>query len=502
MEGKPSNVGVVALNGKNGSQLWQIPSRSQVYTSAQFSDLDDDGLPDVIIGGRDAQLWAIKGNTGNILWEFWPDSLGNASKSGWFNFYNPQIIQDINGDDVDDILISNGGNAAANSQNDKRYAGKLLVLSGSNGSIIWQDTMPDGRETYFAPLVFDDLVVFGSGGETKPGGLYSIKLGLMLDSGLSAATVHFYDSTKGFIAAPSFADVNPLGGFEWIIPSMNGHLYAYNVYSDSVLWDYQLDDYEFYVSPAIGHLQQSSSTDVFIVAARGVFPFYTDYKSAALNGETGEVIYERDGDLYLLQSPVIYDHDMDNRADEVLQSVNYDSGFSSVDLRHYYRVVDFDDTAKSDVKWPWLLGTNVYAMPLITRIHQTNRFDMIRLRNNNRSHWYVPSGFTIECIDLNFAGRVSWPGYLGKNTDGYYVEEQTSSINQKKLNPINAYPNPCNNYVHFSQKVDFKFFDTQGRVQLEGSGNRADLTELKSGFYFIHLTTESEAHIVVKVVKQ
>lgn len=202
MEGKPSNVGVVALNGKNGSQLWQIPSRSQVYTSAQFSDLDDDGLPDVIIGGRDAQLWAIKGNTGNILWEFWPDSLGNASKSGWFNFYNPQIIQDINGDDVDDILISNGGNAAANSQNDKRYAGKLLVLSGSNGSIIWQDTMPDGRETYFAPLVFDDLVVFGSGGETKPGGLYSIKLGLMLDSGLSAATVHFYDSTKGFIAAP------------------------------------------------------------------------------------------------------------------------------------------------------------------------------------------------------------------------------------------------------------------------------------------------------------
>jgi len=51
-EGDSTRQGVIALDGKNGRLLWEVPSSNQIVGSATFLDVSGDGVPDVAIGGR------------------------------------------------------------------------------------------------------------------------------------------------------------------------------------------------------------------------------------------------------------------------------------------------------------------------------------------------------------------------------------------------------------------------------------------------------------------
>ena len=73
-EGEISNSGVMAFDGTNGSLLWKSSSRSELYGSPVFYDVNDDGIEDVFITGREAQFLAFDGNTGTLLWDFFPVS--------------------------------------------------------------------------------------------------------------------------------------------------------------------------------------------------------------------------------------------------------------------------------------------------------------------------------------------------------------------------------------------------------------------------------------------
>ena len=56
-------------------------------------------VPDVFIGGRNAQFYAIDGSNGNIIWEYFPQNIGlNPSDSGWYNKNSSQICDDYDGD--------------------------------------------------------------------------------------------------------------------------------------------------------------------------------------------------------------------------------------------------------------------------------------------------------------------------------------------------------------------------------------------------------------------
>ena len=56
-----STYGVVALDGSSGQLLWNLPTPDEIFTSAVFNDINNDTIPDVFIGGRNAQLYAIDG---------------------------------------------------------------------------------------------------------------------------------------------------------------------------------------------------------------------------------------------------------------------------------------------------------------------------------------------------------------------------------------------------------------------------------------------------------
>ena len=42
-----SNYGVVAINGANGQVLWTTPTRDEIFSSAQFLDVNNDAVKDV-----------------------------------------------------------------------------------------------------------------------------------------------------------------------------------------------------------------------------------------------------------------------------------------------------------------------------------------------------------------------------------------------------------------------------------------------------------------------
>ena len=92
VDGYPTPYGVIAINGFDGTTLWTVTTRNEMFTSPQFFDYTNDNIDDVLIGGRDAELRLIDGSNGEVIWEFWDDKNLNPNDDGWYNFYTPQII--------------------------------------------------------------------------------------------------------------------------------------------------------------------------------------------------------------------------------------------------------------------------------------------------------------------------------------------------------------------------------------------------------------------------
>jgi len=147
---------VFALDGKTGELLWNVSARDQIFGSATLKDITGDGIPDVFINGRSAELIAINGKSGEVIWRF---IIPKSVKKECFNFYNPQFIPDQNQDGMEDILVSNGGDVLAEPNDPNRAIGHLVILNGQNGELISRAPMPDGKEIYMSVAVLLSLIV-------------------------------------------------------------------------------------------------------------------------------------------------------------------------------------------------------------------------------------------------------------------------------------------------------------------------------------------------------
>ncbi len=112
-EFQPCDSAIIALDGRTGELLWRNSAIDQIFGSATLKDLNSDGIEDVVIEGRSAELQAIDGANGRVLWKFDVKSHSEGGKKRWYNFYNPQFIPDQDSDGVEDLLVSNGGDVKA-----------------------------------------------------------------------------------------------------------------------------------------------------------------------------------------------------------------------------------------------------------------------------------------------------------------------------------------------------------------------------------------------------
>jgi outer membrane protein assembly factor BamB len=377
-----SDTAVVAIDGASGRPLWAIPGSNQYVGSAVFMDVNADQVPDVFIGGRWAQLSAINGVNGKIIWSFFPERTSvDGSDGGWFNFTTPQFVPDQDKDGIRDLIIANGGDARAAPGDTKRPAGRILVISSQSGKLLANVAVPDGKETYMSVVceekaANDVTVIFGTGGETLPGHLYKTSLQDIMKGDISNAVVLAHSETKGFISSPVLADINKDHISDIIVNAVDGRMLAIDGATDSLLWQVVLPGTEAYTIPAVGFFNADSIPDLFANFAIGAFPRLNYSVRFMVDGATGSMLYRDTIPAFQYASAIVADLDGDGY-DEVIvnQSEMKKKQFENV---YYSYLLAFDLMHKKNYPLgDTIKATNLACTPWIGDLDGDNTFDII-----------------------------------------------------------------------------------------------------------------------------
>lgn len=490
-DGSASAYGVQALDGATGAVMWSFPAVDDIFGTPVFQDINNDLIPDVFIGGRQAQLYAIDGSNGAMLWEFWPYQGTIAPKdSGWYNFYTPQIVPDQNSDNLPDLLVANGGDHSLAAWDTIRDPGHLMVLDIATGGILAKAAMPDGRETYCSPVVSDVAgngtlhVVFGSGGETINGSLWMAELvNDVMSNDLSNAIELVHTPDFGFVAPPAIADLNMDGRFDIVAQAYNGTAYAIDGSNQQILWSVNVPGTESSTEPVIGNFTGYMEPDVFFVMNQGTAPTFFDHYQVMVDGATGQIAWiDSISDLHFA-TPNAFDANGDGR-DEVMASVNY-FGASAT---HELILIDFqNDTVTSF--WGPHAGLNLACTPLVQDIDGSGYLDVVFPFRTDSAAPFLPNGIRIDRLSTTMripATGVAWGSYIGSNFDGHYTYDTLQCPGF--VGGVNLDNESCNDYGDGSISLNPNG-GTAPYTAIWGDGSMGmSLTGLTAGDYDVTIT--------------
>jgi hypothetical protein len=443
-----SNNGVIAFDGSDGSVIWNVPVTDEIFTSAIFNDINNDLIPDVFIGGRNAQFYAIDGSNGAIIWEAFPQNIGlNPSDSGWYNFYSGQLVDDQNGDNIKDILVANGGDHKA-APWDPRTTGYLMILDGFNGNVIAKAPCADSAETYCSPLIVDHgissspLIVYGTGGEHQGGNMYVTNLSDLLNNDISMSISIASDSSRGFIAPPSVADLNQDNYKDIIVQSFGGVISATDGLSLQPMWSKSISGCESSSAPIIGNFYGGDmNPDVFAVVYKGQTPSYFEYYQLMIDGISGEVKWlDSIGDMHFSSANAL-DVNGDGR-DEVLVSLNNHVGY----FEHEMFLIDFQNDSVSSIISS-IAGVNLASTPLVEDIDNDGLVEIVytyKADSTNPGAW---NGFYINSFATNIPipnSGIAWGSYMGTYSNGQYNTELNYCATNNMVSSWNITHPSCN----------------------------------------------------------
>ena len=424
-EFKATDSAVIALNGKNGEMLWKVSAKDQMFGSATLKDVNNDGVLDIFIGGRSAELMAIDGKSGRVLWRF---KVPKSQKKEWFNFYNPQFIVDQNNDGFEDILVSNGGDVMAEPNDPNRPAGYLVILDGQNGQLISRARMPDGKETYMSVSILPHEsstfrnVIYGTGGETIGGNLFVTSLSEILEGDLSKSVKLDSSNTKGFIGPAVWVDINKDDNPDIVTNSVDGRLLAFDGITHKKIWSVQVQDSEAYSSVAVGNFVNDSVPDFFVSYAQGVWPNLEWSKQVMVDGRNGAIEFEDTLGYYQTSTPVVADLNGDG-IDEVILSINYQR-IDSLEQKYLLnKLVVIEFTEKLVVELELIFsGHNTSSTPWIGDLDNNGFADIIYIHGTDTKKTYSFDGIQINRIDTTFPinGKIKWGSYMGSNYNGIF----------------------------------------------------------------------------------
>ncbi|MFM7643302.1 MAG: T9SS type A sorting domain-containing protein [Sphingomonadales bacterium] len=427
-DGVYSNNGIMAYNGANGALLWKRPARNEVFGSAIFKDITNDGIKDVFIVGRQAQLLAINGSNGQLIWDYFPYNV-NPADSGLYNFYNPQFIADVSGDGVQDILVANGGDHAAPVWDTTRPPGHLMVVNSMNGQLLAKAVVPDSAETYCSALVADvqgngtQWVLYGTGGETLGGSFWACPLSALLNNTLAPSIVLMTDPQLGFVAPASLIK-NASGQYDIIIQSYGGKVSKIKAANWSTVWSYDLPNTESSAEPVIGNFTGNFAPDVFLSLAKGTSSSYTDYYQVLLDGESGQEVFKDSIGLLQFASGNAIDLNNDGR-DEAILSVNY---MQSGAWKHRLEVFDFVAHTIQPLVGQQT-GVNIGSTPLFTNLDNDNLLDLVYVVKKDSLNPMGWKGVYLNRVELSSVfpnAGLAWGSYLSTQNNGVYFNQTTN----------------------------------------------------------------------------
>ena len=150
---------------------------------------------------------------------------------------------------------SDGGDILAPPYDPHRPTGTILVVNSSNGKILAQAKVPDGKETYMSLVTSkiskedkDLTIIFGTGGETIGGNLFRTTLNDVMRQDISGATILYSSKNKGFIAPPVLCDLNLDGYLDIVDNAVEGKTIAIDGKTNKILWENGMKNTEVYGS--------------------------------------------------------------------------------------------------------------------------------------------------------------------------------------------------------------------------------------------------------------
>ncbi|PSR54826.1 hypothetical protein AHMF7605_15600 [Adhaeribacter arboris] len=433
-EFQQSDQGVLALNGKTGEVLWQQESPDQVYGSATFYDISGDGIKDIFIGGRSPNLKALDGKTGKVIWKYqYQYEKDPVLRYARFNFYNIALVPDQNKDGSPDLLVLNGGNAQAkpNSEAD-RFPGVLMVMDAKTGLVLAADTMPDGKESYMSPLCFkqpdspDYNIIFGTGGETIPGSLYTAKLSDLMARKLSRAKVLASEQGHGFIAPPVLADITQDGNYDIVAISHGSSIFAIDGKNQQQLWKQNIPGTESSNSFAVGYFTDDAIPDFFTFVSKGAWPANTGTMQILLDGKHGRITYQNSLGCSGFSSPVVYDLNNDGQ-DEVIISINeYDCSRdlinqASFPIENKLLAINFKDKSINTIDQTKGFK-NIFSTPWIGDMDNDGYLDIVHCQYFSHSDILSFLGMRVKRIDtpIKIKEKPLWGSYMGSDGNGLF----------------------------------------------------------------------------------
>ena len=425
-EFKPCDTAVIAINGANGSMLWKVANIDHVFASAALKDLNGDGVQDVFIGGRSATLFALNGKNGDIIWKF------DRTKGGveWFNFYNVQFVKDQDGDGVEDILVSNGGNVMAEPFDRKvRLPGNLVVLSGINGKLLARAQVPDGNETYMSVVAWptadtkDYNVVYGTGGETLGGNLYVTTLSAIMKEDLSKSILLDSSPDKGYIGPPVLVDITSDGVADIIANAVEGKLVAFDGATYKPIWSIKVQETEAYSSIAPGYFTGNDDIpDFFTSYAVGQWPDLGWSRQLMVDGATGKIAFQDSLGSYQTSTPVVIDLNEDG-IDEALLNVNVEA-YDQLNNKTFHNIVLVVNFKGNEVLQVWDShpGSNIASTPWIGDLDNDGLLDIVYCHGTNVKKTYNFTGVQVNRIatGLPIKAPIRWGAYMGNQYDGIF----------------------------------------------------------------------------------
>lgn len=426
VEFQTTDSAVLALSGADGRLLWTVGGRDQFFGAADFYDITGDEIADVFIGGRSAELIAVNGSNGELIWRFFPDAtLDECIANRLYNFYNPQFIRDQDGDELDDILISNGGYVKALPNDPNRPPGKLMIIGSKSGKLIAEAYSPDGKEIYMSAVVVDrgsenPRVIFGTGGERIPGSLFVANVSEVLGGDLSIATELATSPVKGFIAPPAIVDITADGVPDIVVNAVDGRMIALDGVDYRKLWEVKIEGTEVYTSLGVGYFNSDFVPDLFANFGVGTFPNLMQSYQLAINGLDGTVIKLDSLGSFHYGSPVVYDIDNDS-LDEVIYHIN---NYHSQLVTNQVMVFDINDDTIFALA-PKCRGANIASTPLIDDLDGDGILEIIFAHENNPVDFFSierKTGLEIHAasLDVSVSRPVRWGSYMGSDFNGIY----------------------------------------------------------------------------------
>ncbi len=417
---------VVALDGESGEILWKHSAADQIFGSANFLDINRDGISDIVIGGRSAELFAIDGKSGQTIWTFKEaNNIKKPTDLGWFNFYNPQFIHDVDEDGLSDLIVANGGDVMVEPHDSNRPPGQLAVLSSANGEILARAFMPDAKETYMSIAVIPDSdpqVVFGTGGETVGGHLWIARLSSVLDGDLSQAVKLDRAPKKGYIGPPALVDISGDAYPDVIANSVDGRIMAFDGQKHTKIWEIEVPDTESYSSLCLGQFDADTITDFFVSFGRGVWPSLGWGIQKLVSGASGKVLLTDSLGFYQNTTAVAADLNADGR-DEVIMSLNFHE-VNEIFQKFFYTTIislDFVTGAIGQIGEVYQ-GSNLSSTPWVGDLDQDGLLDIIYFNGTNLRHTYTFDGMQVHRLETEFKMPESlpWGAYQGTNLDALY----------------------------------------------------------------------------------